>query len=234
MEPNEKMRLKGFNSRRGCFVLWCVAAMGLLVFPAQMRAAVEVPPRPASYLLDEGDVFPPEVEARIVRALKACAEDYDVHIYVQTVPSLKVMPSRIGEKLSEQLNETRKKWLAGQVGALIIFDDEAGRAMMGESDEAKNVFSAVALNMVMKDPKLQSKKKRSGPEKLAGTVTLLIQGLTELRTQANEEAQRQRKSRMIFGGIGAAVVLAGVGIFLLKWKPKSVAPKRRRSFAQES
>jgi TPM domain len=234
MEPKKEMSLAAFKSRGRCFLLWCLAAVALLFVPTQMHAATEVPTRPESYLLDQGDVFPPDVEARIVKALKAGAADYDVHIYVMTVPSLKVMPSRIGEKLHEQLNATGKKWLAGQVGALVIFDDEAGQAAIGASDEAEKAFSAVALNIVMKDPKLQSKRKRSSPEKLAGTVTLLIQHFTELRTRTNEEARRQRTTRLIFGGIVFTALLAVASFVFLKMKAKATRVRRRDTVALKS
>lgn len=206
--------------------LLCVAAFFLSL--TSLHAAAIVPARPENYLLDQGTIFPPEVARRMEDALKACARDYDVHIYVMTVPSFKVMPSRVGEKISELLQATRTEWLKGKVGAVIIFDDEAGVVAMGESAEARNVFSPVALNMLFKDPRLQSKKKRNAPDKLAGAVSIMIQELTNLRAKANDEARKRRTMNLVFASIGGCVVLGGAGLFMLKRRGAKAPYKTKR------
>lgn len=205
-------------------LLFCIA-------PAPARAAVDVPLRPENYLLDQGDIFPPDVEQRIVSTLQTAAHDYDVHIYVMTLPTLQVMPSRVAEKLNELLSATRTEWLKGRVGAVIIFDDEAGRAAIGDSDEARKVFSPVALNMLLKDPKLQSKKKRSGPEKLASTVSLVVKGFTDLRTESNAAARKRSLVTGIFASIITAAIVAGGVVFALKRRAQKMAAtnKHRRT-----
>lgn len=209
---------------------FCLAAWLLWLMPARVdAAAVEVPPRPENYLLDRGDIFSPEMRQRMVEALTACARDYDVHIYVMTMPPFQVMPSRSTEKLNQLHSATRMAWLKGQVGALIIFDDEVGRALLGESDEARKVFSPVALDIVLQNPKLQSKKKRSGGEKLTGTVMLLIREFTDLRAKSNDEARKQRTMNIAFATVAGAVVLGGVGLFLVKRRgAKSRPPHHAR------
>ena len=202
--------------------------------PLRVHSAVGVPPRPENYLLDQGDVFPSEVEQRIVDALKACARDYDVHLYVMTMPSLKVMPLRSAERLNQLHSATRTEWLKGQVGVLIIFDDEAGRVLAGESEEARKVFSPSELAMIFNDPKFQNKTKRSGGERLAGTVTLLIQRLTDLRVKSNEKARKRLVMNMVFGAVAGVVVLGGAGFFVMKRRAaKAAAPSRRRRSLHE-
>ena len=216
--------------RNAASALRLLLILTFVFFQAPLHAAVVVPPRPENYLLDQGAIFPPDVAQRLEDALKVCARDYDAHIYVVTVPSFKVMPSRIGEKLNELLNATRADWLKEKVGAVIIFDDEAGMAAMGESDKAREIFSPLALNMVFKDPRLQSKKKRSAPEKLAGAVSALIQHFTDLRVKANDEARKRRTINLVFASIGGVVIAGGAGLFLMKRREKKAAalkPKQR-------
>ena len=209
---------------------WLEIAL-LLLCPCRLLAqedAPELPGRPSDYLLDQGSIFPPEVAQRIVKALKACAHDYDVHIYVMTLPTAKVMPLRLREKIEEMSKAARVQWLKGQVGAVVIFDDEAGNVILGASEEAMKLFSPVAVNMVFKDPKLQSKKKRAAPEKLAGTVTLLIQHFTDLKAKVNDEARGRRNSQLAWGaGIGGLVLLSA-GLVTVKIRARKAARARRR------
>ena len=194
-----------------------------------IAAEIQVPARPENYLLDEGKVFPPEVEARVVAALKAAARDSDVHIYVMTMGSLNVMPSRAGETLDQTQKTVRQEWLAGRVGALIVFDNEAGKAVVGASDEAMKVFSPVAVNMALKDPDLQSRKKHLSPDKLSSTVVRLIQHFTDLRAKTNEEAQKRNTMNWIFAGTLGSFGLLGVAIFIsTKMRPAPIPPKGHR------
>ena len=209
---------------------WLVTSL-LLLCPCPLPAqedAPELPGRPSDYLLDQGAVFPPAVAQRIVKALKACAHDYDVHIYVMTLPTAKVMPLRLREKIEELSKAARAQWLKGQVGAVVIFDDETGNVIMGASEEAMKLFSPVAVNMVFKDPKLQSKKKHTAPEKLAGTVTQLIQHFTDLKAKVNGEARGRRNRHLAIGaGVGGLVLLGGAFV-VIKVRARKAARGRRR------
>ena len=204
---------------------WLVV-VALLLGPSRLPAQDEVPERPADYLLDQGGIFPPEMAQRIVKALKACARDYDVHIYVMTLPTIKVMPVRLREKVEELSKETRAQWLKGQVGAVMIFDNEAGNVTMGASAEAMKVFSPLTVNTVFKDPKLHSKKKHSPPEMLAGSVTLLIQHFVDLRAKVNEEARQRRNRQLAWGAGVGGLVLLGAGLIVVKVRAKKAARAR--------
>ena len=208
---------------------WLVIAL-LLLCPCHLLAqedAPELPGRPSDYLLDQGGIFSPEVAQRIVKALKACAHDYDVHIYVMTLPTAKVMPLRLREKIEEMSKAARVQWLKGQVGALVIFDDETGNVIMGASEDAMKLFSPVAVNMVFKDPKLQSKKKHTDPEKLAGTVTVLIQHFTDLKTKANDETRGRQNRHVAIGAAVGGLVLLGGAFVVVKVRARKAARARR-------
>lgn len=196
-------------------VRWFVAVW-LVLGAVRLSAEVDLPPQPADYLLDQAAVFPPEVSQRITKALKACARDYDVHIYVLTVPTLKVMPSRLQEKLAEMLNATRTKWLEDRVGAVIIFEDEAGTATMGASAEASKVFSPVAISLIFRDPQLHGNKKTRSPERLAEAVAVLIRHFTDLRDKANQEGRRRRAIDVLLWAILGGTLLLGAGVLFVR------------------
>ncbi len=201
----------------GCFAV--VYSLGL----ACVAAEIDIPAQPANHLLDQGKAFTPEVASRLADRLGAAARDRDVHVYVMTVGTLNVMPSRAAETLDQTLKAARAKWLADQVGAVIIFDNETGRAVAAASDTALKLFPADAVNAALKDPELQSKKKHLAPEHLETTVSILLRHMTDLRAKTDEENRRRRARNWMVGGSAIVVVLLVAGLIVAKVRRKSVA-----------
>ena len=197
-----------------------VATVVLMFASAHLFAAVEVPPRPVDHLLDEARTFPTDKGQRLVDFLQTCAREHDVHIYVLTLPTLEVMPSRIREKLEELRAATEKAWMKDQVGGVIIFDDESGWLTMGASAEAQRVFSTVAIHLIFEDPQLEPTAKRLTPDRLAAAAMTLAGHFTKLKIKLDEEAHRQRTRHIV---IGAIVFLGLLGIAGLVFK-KRAAP----------
>lgn len=191
-----------------------VVAVALFFSIVRSVSAVEVPERPSNYVLDQGGMFTPEVAHRLSASLKACAKEYDIHIYVMTVPTLQVMPSRVREKLEELGAAVTESWTKDKVGAVIVFDNEAGWVTVSASDEAERVFSAVAINMAFRKPLLDSRKKHLSPEKLEAAAMVLVNGMTELRIKANQEARRQKIALFTVASIGfGLLIIIGVATF---------------------
>lgn len=202
---------------------WGLIVAALISILASVHSgAVEVPERPANHLLDQGLVFPPEVAKRLVDSLAACARDYDVHVYVMTVPTLQVMPSRVREKLDELGAAVTESWTKDQVGAVIVFDNEAGWVTVAASDEAERVFSATAINMVFRDRLVSTRKKHLSPEKLEAAAMILIKGMTDLRIKEIREAQIHRTISIVFG----LLLVGGSIVLLLGMKRKKTHPER--------
>ena len=201
----------------------------LLTFliPARLALAIAVPPKPDNHFLDQGAVFPAEDAREIAEALKKCAREQDVHIYVLAVPTLKVMPSRVEATLEELLKATREAWLKDEVGALIIFDDESGHATMAASEKAITEFFPVAINVLLQDPRLQSKAKRSAAAKLADTVTLLVEGFTGLRTRQKVEERKSEVAQVVFASIAGGAVLLGSAAFALRKRTRLRVERQR-------
>ncbi len=122
------------------------------------------------------------------------------------------MPVRSRLPFDETLNAARSKWLAGKVGALILFDDEAGWIAIAVSDEAKRIFSPDSLSAILRDPRLQSQRKHLSPDKLEAAVALLIQQFTELRVKTNEAARRHTL-RVALAASAVAAVVVGAAIY---------------------
>ena len=204
-----------------------LAALLFFLTAIPLRSAVVVPDRPENFLLDQGVVFPPEAVQRLEAAITATARDHDLHVYVMTTPTLRSVPSRVGGKASEFLNAIRAEWLKGKVGAVIIFDDEAGLVEMGASEEARKILPPAELTEIFRDPRLQSKRRRLGAAKLEETVMVLVHGLTELRVRIQDE-ERSRATMKTAGVIAGIVIVAGAGFFAWKWRAKRARRKGRR------
>lgn len=128
------------------------------------------------------------------------------------MPAVSAMPVRSRLPFDETLNAARSKWLAGKVGALILFDDEAGWIAIAVSDEAKRIFSPDSLSAILRDPRLQSQRKHLSPDKLEAAVALLIQQFTELRVKTNEAARRHTL-RVALAASAVAAVVVGAAIY---------------------
>ena len=205
-----------------------VGAIILMLASAHLRAAVEIPPRPADYLLDEAHVFQPEVAHRLVESLKTAAREHAVHVYVLALPTLKVMPSHIREKLEEFRAAAEQTWLEGQVGAVVVFDDESGWATMGVSAEAQRVFSTVAIHLIFEDPQLEPTGKRLTPAKLEASALTLANHFNDLKIKLDDEARRQRTRHIVIGVIAFWGLLGGAGL-VFKKRPAPAAPEREET-----
>ena len=134
------------------------------------------------------------------------------------------MPSRVREKLEELGSAATEKWLKDRVGAVIVFDNEAGWVTIGLSERAEREFSSVTLNMVLKDPLMITRKKRLSPDKLEATAIVLVDGLVKLKMNSLKEQRRHSVVRFAF----IAVVLIAVTLGGLSFwgKPRSADTRR--------
>jgi hypothetical protein len=186
---------------------------------------VDVPPKPTDYLLDQGRVFPAEIAKRLQANLETCAKQHGIHVYVVTQPTLKVMPSRERDHLEQLGRAATEAWTKGEIGAVVVFDDEAGWVTVGASELAEERFSRVQLNMLMKDPNLEPRKKRASPAKLEQSAMVVVNGLIDLNAKYAQERKRQGFYRMIFGAIFVvAAIIGAVGLLVKRRGGTAPAP----------
>ena len=184
--------------------------------------------------MDQGGVFLPEKAREVAAALHACARDYDIHIYILTLPTLNVLPSRARGKLDRMMEAARSTWLEGRVGALLIFDYESGAASMGESEEARRIFSPISINLIFHDPRLQYTRKIRSSDQVERAATALIAHFSVLRIQTNEEARRRGAKQKVFGGIAGGGLLLVIGIAFAKTRFPAPRVQSLRESADET
>lgn len=205
--------------------IFTAAAMLLMLACAHLRAGVEVPPRPADYLLDQAGVFSPETARRLADSLKACARDHGVHVYVMTLPTLGVSTSETLKKLEEFRKAAEREWMKGQVGSVIVFDDESGWVTMAASAEAMRRLSRVAIELVLLEPELHSASKRFSVQRVEASALLLADRLSGLKSETDREARRSGKRRVAFGAIELIGVVLGGGGLVIRKRPAGGAPE---------
>ncbi len=174
--------------------------------------------RPPGPILDQAHVFRPETAERLAAHLTA-ARAQDVWVYVLTVPTLRVLPSRQKEKLEGLAKSYAKTWLPESVGAVLIFDDEGGLMSAEISPEAGHRFSDVAIQIALAEPLSKIQMEGLSREKLDKSATAVTDILCKLQTKYLEETRRQRKANIIMGGIA----LLGLGMAL--WSATAGAKK---------
>jgi len=169
-------------------------------------ALLPLPPGP---LLDLAKVLPLDATARLTAVLTA-ARAQDVWIYVLTVPSLGVLPSRQREKLENLAKHYAAAWTQESVGAVLIFDGEGGLMSVETSPEARRRFSDVALQIGVKEPLEKIHQEGLSRDKLERSAQVMADALGRLQTQYRIEKRRQRTTNLIMAGIA----LLGLGLAL--------------------
>jgi hypothetical protein len=165
-------------------------------------------PAPADLVLDRGDVFQPEAVARL-RSMLQAARAKGVTVYLLTIPSLGVLPSKQQEKLEALGQRYTKNWLPSTSGAVIVFDDESGLMNVGLSDEASLRFSDVALQFELGKPIEDAQKSGLSRDKLEKVATIAVQIMTGMEAKYQQERKRQIVVNCLMG------VLAVVGLVLI-------------------
>ena len=171
------------------------------------RADAPLPPAPASHILDQADVILPDVEARLSARLLA-ARTQDVWVYVATIPSLKVLPSKQAERLEKLANEYCAAWTPGRVGALLLFDDEGGLMTVVTSKEAEKRFTAFLLEKEFREALAKIPPSAISREKLERSGWIVVETLCRLEAEAAKSDRRQLIGNLIMG----ALALVGIGL----------------------
>lgn len=186
-----------------------------------------VPPGP---LLDQAQVLQPDGAARL-SALLTAARAQDVWIYVLTVPSLGVLPSRQREKLESLAKQYVTAWTPETVGAVLIFDGEGGLMSVETSAEAARRFSDVALQIGLREPLEKIQHEGLSRDKLERSAKAMADALCRLQAQSRDENRRQRTTNLIMAGI------ALLGLALALWSATSGSKRnavKRVAFEQKT
>jgi len=172
----------------------------------------DVPPIPPSHILDLGNVFLPETSKRLSAEL-ADAQEKGVGVYVVTIPSLKVLPSKQSERLEKLANEYATAWLPKQPGAVLLFDDEGGLMTVVTSKRAEERFSSFILEMEFRQALAKIPPAAISREKLQRSATIVAETLSKLEINAAKAERRQWLSNLLMG----LLAVAGVGLAVFSY-----------------
>jgi len=166
-----------------------------------------IPPAPVSHILDQADVILPEVKARLSTRLVA-AKAQAVEVFVVTVPSLKVLPSKQSERLEKLASEYCTAWAGKNVGAVLLFDDEGGLMTVVTSKTAEKRFTAFLLEKEFREALAKIPPSAISREKLERSGWIVVETLSRLET----EAARRDRSQLIGNIVMGALALLGLSL----------------------
>ena len=185
--------------------------LGILLATLPARADERpVPPAPASHVLDQADVILPDVEARLSARLVA-ARLQGVEVFVATVASLGVPPSRQSAELEKLANKYCLAWSARKIGALLLFDDEGGLMTVVTSKEAEARFTSFLLEKEFREGLAKIPPDAISRVKLERSGTIVVETLSRLQA----EASKSDRTKFIGNTIMGSLALLGIGLAVL-------------------
>ncbi len=188
------------------------------------------PEKPAGQIEDLARALLPEKRAALDAYLTAGARERGISVYVLTVPSLGVPPSRQPQRLSALAHRYAERWLPGAIGVVILFDDESGQVMVVGTKETDRRFPPWSRNLSLAEPLREIEQSGAlAREKLEKTATTVLQIISQLQEQARAEAQKKRNISLAMG----AIVLAGLAVILRSALRRKTIPRPSDSQSRE-
>lgn len=201
--------------------LLALAALGQPVTVPGLHAEMALPPAPSSFILDRGKVLLPESAAVLSQRLRTAAGERGIWVYVVTLPTLEVPPSKQRERLVNLGDFYRDGWLQDRVGVVLLFDDESGAAMVAASDAANRQYPPLQRNMLLEEPLRLIQKESFRRDKIEKTALAVVDAISQLQ---DEERQAKRRDRLVNLGMGA-VISCGIALLLfVRWKRRKSVP----------
>ncbi len=173
-------------------------------------------------ILDRGQVLLPERAVYLSQRLRAAASERSIWVYVVTLPSLEVPPSKQRERLVNLGDFYRDGWLKGRVGVVLLVDDESGAAMVAASEEANRQYPPLQRNMLLEEPLRDIQKESLRRDKVERTALAVVEVISRLQDEQRRKARRD----LLVNLAVAIIVLAGVGVLVFVALAKA---KRRRA-----
>ena len=194
---------------------YAIAVLGIFVVAPGLRAQMALPPAPAGFILDQGQVLLPEAAVALSQRLRVAAEERGIWVYVVTLPTLGVPPSKQKERLVNLGDFYRHGWLGDRVGVVLLVDDESGAAMVAASEAANRQYPPLRRNMLLEEPLRLIGRETLRRDKIEKTALAVVDVISRLQ---EEEKQAKRRDRRVGLALGA-VLAAGMALLLFaRWK----------------
>ncbi len=171
-----------------------------------------LPPAPDGMILDQARIFLPDRASALSERLQASARERSIRIYVVTVRSLEVPPSRRMERLSKLGHSYADAWLKDAVGVVFLVDDESGTSIFVSSPEADKVLPPWRRNMIVVDSIKWEREDTLLREKAERAALIMLESLSTAQTEVEKVARRDRVITFIL----AAVAITGVALLIIR------------------
>jgi hypothetical protein len=169
-----------------------------------------IPPAPASHVLDQADVILPDVEARLSAQFLA-ARLNGVEVYVVTVRSLGVPPSKQSSELESRATRYCAAWCPKSVGALLLFDDEGGLMTVVTSKKAEERFTTFLLEKEFREGLAKIPPDVISRVKLERSGIVVVETLSRLQA----EAVKSDRTKLIGNIVMGSLALLGIGLAIM-------------------
>jgi len=169
-----------------------------------------IPPAPASHVLDQADVILPDVEARLSAQFLA-ARLKGVEVYVVTLPSLGVPPSKQSSELESRATRYCAAWSPKSVGALLLFDDEGGLMTVVTSKKAEERFTTFLLEKEFREGLAKIPPDVISRVKLERSGIVVVETLSRLQA----EAVKSDRTKLIGNIVMGSLALLGIGLAIM-------------------
>ncbi|MCE9610961.1 MAG: hypothetical protein K8R23_12270 [Chthoniobacter sp.] len=191
--------------------------LGVVLFwvsTGEVNAAPPLPPPPPGLIQDAGNVLLPEAARALSERLQTAAVQRGIWVYVVTLPSLGVPPSKQRERLVNMGDLYRHGWLGDRVGVVLLVDDESGAAMIAASEAANRQYPPLQRNMLMEEPLRLLQKEPLRRDKIEKTALTVVAVISHLQDESEKS-----KRRDLWVNVAMAVIsIAGVGLIVwVKW-----------------
>lgn len=177
--------------------------------PAEPPVVEALLPRPSAPILDQTSVLKPEAAVELSAHLLA-ARAQGVHVYLLTVPSLGVVPSKQSEKLEALGERYAREWTNNVTGAVVVFDDEGGLMTVGISPEAKRRFSDFVIELAIQESMRQAPESGLARDRLVFASEVVTDALVKLEIKYRNDIGRQRKANIVM----TLLALLGLGLVI--------------------
>ncbi len=168
-------------------------------------------------VLDAGKVLLPERADALSARLQAAARARGIRVYLVTVPTLDVPPSRKAERLRTLGHYYADDWLKEGAGVVLLVADDTADAIVVANDEADRWLPAWQRNMIVLDSMRWAREEKLLRDKIERAALVLVDVLSRAQDEMKKSARRDRIANYAM----ATIAVAGIAFLILSETAKA-------------